>query len=102
MSSVQAKGLFTNSDTLPDLMEQRSAFSCTRGTDLDSLIEDDFKAIDSWLRGSFVRPPPKEPRSYQVEALDAILKGLEGHDRGGNAQTTSKQPDMNWSRWKML
>ena len=73
--------LLTNSDDLPELMNERRGFSCTRGTDLDELTEGELEAIDSWLRGSFVRPQPLDPLSHQAEALDAILKGLEDHDR---------------------
>ena len=37
--------------------------------------------IDNWLRGSLVKPALKTPRPHQTEALDAILQGLEDHDR---------------------
>jgi predicted helicase len=75
------KVLFTNSDEVIDVVSERRDFFCIRGADLDRLTEGDLEVIDNWLRGSFVAPELKTPRPHQAEALDAILKGLEDHDR---------------------
>jgi predicted helicase len=75
------KVLFTNSDEVRDVVSERRDFFCIRGADLDRLTKDDFAVIDSWLQGSLVRPMLKTPLPHQAEALDAILKGLEDHDR---------------------
>ncbi len=75
------KVLFTNSDEDKDVVSERTGFFCIRGADLDRLTADDFEAIDNWLQGSLVRRTLKTPRPHQAEALDAILKGLEDHDR---------------------
>ena len=78
---VGERVLFTNCDDLPSVMDARSGFYCIRGTDLERLTKDDLEAIADWLRGSPFAPKRKEPRPHQSEALEAILSGLEGHDR---------------------
>jgi predicted helicase len=62
-------------------MDDRSGFFCIRGTDLERLTKYDLKAIADWLRGAAFTPQRKEPRPHQSEALEAILAGLEEHDR---------------------
>jgi predicted helicase len=78
---VGARVLFTNCDDLPSVMDARSGFYCIRGTDLERLTKDDLAAIADWLRGAIFAPKRKEPRPHQSEALEAILAGLEEHDR---------------------
>jgi predicted helicase len=78
---VGERVLFTNSDDLPTLMNERSGFFCIRGTDLDRLTSEDFEAIADWLRGAGFKQKRKEPDPHQTEALEAILSGLEDHDR---------------------
>jgi predicted helicase len=78
---VGERVLFTNCDDLPSVMDARSGFYCIRGTDLERLTSDDLKAIADWLRGAAFSPKRKEPRSHQSEALEAILAGLNEHDR---------------------
>jgi superfamily II DNA or RNA helicase len=78
---VSERVLFTNCDDLPAVMDARSGFYCIRGTDLERLTKDDLKAISHWLRGASFTPERKEPRPHQSEALEAILRGLEEHDR---------------------
>jgi superfamily II DNA or RNA helicase len=73
--------LFTNCDDLPAVMDARSGFCCIRGTDLERLTKDDLEAIAEWLRGAAFTPKRKAPRPHQAEALEAILAGLEEHDR---------------------
>ena len=78
---AERKVRFTNRADVKDVVRERTGFFCIRGADLDRLTEGDLGVIDNWLQGSFVRPALKTPRPHQAEALDAILKGLEGHDR---------------------
>jgi superfamily II DNA or RNA helicase len=78
---VGERVLFTNCDDLPAVMNERIGFFCIRGTDLERLTKDDLEAIADWLRGSGFTPTRKEPRPHQSEALEAILGGLEEHDR---------------------
>jgi len=78
---VGGRVLFTNCDDLPAVMDARSGFYCIRGTDLERLTKDDLTAIADWLRGAAFTPKRKEPRPHQSEALEAILAGLEQHDR---------------------
>jgi superfamily II DNA or RNA helicase len=77
----QNRVLFTNSDDLPDLMNERAGFFCVRGTDLDRLDASDFLEIANWLANAVVERPKKKPQPHQVEALDALLPALSAHDR---------------------
>lgn len=73
--------LFTNCDDLPPVLNERRNFFCIRGSDLDRLEVDDFRAIEAWLEdGAFVTPK-KQPKPHQIEALAALLPALEAHDR---------------------
>jgi predicted helicase len=78
---VGERVLFTNCDDLPAVMDARSGFYCIRGTDLERLTKDDLEAIAEWLRGAAFTRKRKEARPHQSEALEAILAGLEEHDR---------------------
>ena len=63
------------------VMDARSRFYCIRGTDLEILTKPDLAAISDWLRGAAYTPKRKAPRPDQSEALEALLVGLEEHDR---------------------
>ena len=78
---VGERVLFTNCDDLSPVMDDRSGFFCIRGNDLDRLTKDDLEAIAGWLRGAAFTPKRKEPLPHQSEALEAILAGLDEHDR---------------------
>ena len=78
---VGERVLFTNCDDLSPVMDDRSGFFCIRGTDLERLTKDDLEAIADWLRGAAFTPKRKEPAPHQSEALEAILAGLDEHDR---------------------
>ena len=78
---VGERVLFTNCDDLPEVMDARRKFFCIRGTDLDRLTKDDLKAIADWVQGAFVTRKRKEPLPHQVEALEAIIAGLDQNDR---------------------
>ena len=78
---VGERVLFTNCDDLSPVMDDRSGFFCIRGTDLERLTADDLEAIADWLRGATFSPKRKEPLAHQLEALEAMLGGLEAHDR---------------------
>ena len=78
---VSERVLFTNSDDLPAVMNQRHDFYCIRGSDLDKLEPRDFEAIWAWLQGAAVSREKKQPQQHQQEALDHILPALEKNDR---------------------
>ena len=78
---VGERVLFTNCDDLSSVMDDRSGFFCIRGTDLERLTKEDLEAIADWLRGAIFTPKRKEPLPHQSEALEAILAGLDEHDR---------------------
>ncbi len=78
---VSQRVLFTNSETLPDLMRDRSGFVAIRGSDLDRLTAEDFEAMREWLHSGLVKLPRKQPMSHQQEALSAIARGLADNDR---------------------
>ncbi len=68
--------LFTNSEDVSEVTDERKDFSSIRGTDLDLLGVEDFNAIRSWLEGGQVVRETHPPRPYQQQALDAILPAL--------------------------
>ena len=73
--------LFTNSNDLPQVMNERRGFFCIRGADLDRLETRDFNAIQCWLESGETVITRKTPRPHQEEALGALLDGFELHDR---------------------
>lgn len=78
---VSQRVLFTNSETLPSLMQDRTGFVAIRGCDLDRLTIDDFEAMREWLHSGKVSLPRKQPMPHQQEALTAIAQGLQSNDR---------------------
>ena len=78
--------LFTNSEDVSKVAEQRKDFSSIRGTDLDALTAEDFDAIHAWLAGKTVTRKPSSPRPYQQRTLDAILQALNGVPNVGRAR----------------
>ncbi|MGD0651407.1 MAG: DEAD/DEAH box helicase family protein, partial [Verrucomicrobiia bacterium] len=78
---VSERVLFTNSDDLPAVLNQRKGFYCIRGSDLDKLERRDFEAISAWLQGAVVSREKKRPQLHQQEALDHLLPALEKSDR---------------------
>lgn len=78
---VSQRVLFTNCETLPSLMQDRSGFVPIRGSDLDRLTAEDFEAMRQWLQTGQVKLPRKQPLPHQQEALMAIAGGLQESDR---------------------
>ncbi|MFH1493507.1 MAG: Helicase associated domain protein [Pseudomonadota bacterium] len=78
---VSQRVLFTNCESLPSLMQDRSGFVPIRGSDLDRLTAEDFEAMRQWLHSGQVRLPRKQPLPHQQEALAAIDRGLVENDR---------------------
>lgn len=78
---VSQRVLFTNCDTLPNLMQDRSGFVAIRGSDLDRLTAEDFTVIREWLHSGQVEFTRKQPRPHQDEALASIAAGLENNNR---------------------
>jgi hypothetical protein len=66
---VHERVLFTNSDDLPEVMNERSGFYCIRGSDLDRLGQADFVAIRQWLETGAARPVRKSPRARCLRTL---------------------------------
>ena len=79
---VGQRVLFTNCETLPSLMQDRSGFVPIRGSDLDRLKAEDFEAMRQWLQSGQVKLARKQPLPHQQEALTAIAMGLQAQDRG--------------------
>jgi superfamily II DNA or RNA helicase len=79
--NIQSRILITNCEDIAKALNDRQGFFCIRGTDLDRLDAENFKAIEAWLEGADYRPPKKQPMDHQKEALAAIETGLEKHDR---------------------
>ncbi|MDP2284933.1 MAG: Helicase associated domain protein [Pseudohongiella sp.] len=78
---VSQRILFTNCETLPSLMQDRSGFIAIRGSDLDRLTKDDLETIHQWLRNRPVKQPQKQPLLHQQEALAKISAGLSENAR---------------------
>lgn len=79
--NIHSRILLTNCDELPSVLNDRQGFFCIRGSDLDRLEAEDFKAIEAWLADSAFQAPKKTPQPHQTEALAALLPALEAHDR---------------------
>ncbi|MCX6916266.1 MAG: Helicase associated domain protein [Verrucomicrobia bacterium] len=78
---IRSRVLLTNCDELPSVLNERQGFFCIRGSDLDRLEADDFRAIETWLADAAFIAPKKQPQPHQTEALAALLPALETHDR---------------------
>ena len=77
---IRSRVLLTNCDELPSVLNERQGFFCIRGSDLDRLEADDFRA-EAWLADAAFIAPKKQPQPHQTEALAALLPALETHDR---------------------
>jgi len=73
--------LFTNSEDISSIAEERSDFGSIRGTDLDKLTPADFAQILNWLKSKRVTFKKKNPRPHQKQALKAIIPALKINDR---------------------
>ena len=73
--------LFTNSENISNIAEERSDFGSIRGTDLDKLTPADFVQILNWLKSKRVTFKKKNPRPHQKQALNAIIPALKINDR---------------------
>ncbi len=78
---VDKRALFTNSESLPDLLRERSGFYVITGNDLDRLEKSDFQAIEQWLSFGQVTRIKKKPLAHQKEALRNIQAALEKENR---------------------
>lgn len=78
---VSQRVLFTNCESLPKLMNDRSGFIAIRGSDLDRLTQEDFEAMREWLINGIIKVPRKLPQPHQKEALSAISSAIEEGDR---------------------
>lgn len=78
---VDQRVLFTNSESLPSVINERSKFFCIRGNDLDRLTTEDFQTINEWLKSGRIVVKQKTPHLHQAEALEAITKGLNENNR---------------------
>jgi superfamily II DNA or RNA helicase len=78
---IHSRVLITNCDDLPAVLNDRQGFFCIRGSDLDRLQPEDFRAIQSWLSESVFEIPKKRPLDHQAEALTALVPALRNEDR---------------------
>ena len=63
---IRSRILFTNCDELASVLNDRQGFFCIRGSDLDRLQPEDFRAIESWLTESPLEIPKKQPLEHQT------------------------------------
>lgn len=73
--------LFTNCDDVSLIAEQRRDVVFIRGSDLDGLTPDDFRAIKEWIAGAAVAIPKKSPKPHQAKAIKNILHAFETKSR---------------------
>ena len=78
---VSQRVLFTNSNDITTVINERSGFYCIRGNDLDRLGRNDFESILKWLKSGVLEIERKAPRPYQENAIKDILNTLKGEDR---------------------
>jgi superfamily II DNA or RNA helicase/DNA-binding SARP family transcriptional activator len=78
---IQSKVVITNCDELPAVINERHNFFCIRGSDLDRLTAEDFKAIEAWVSEAKITIRKSTPFPHQQEALDAIVPALMSEDR---------------------
>ena len=78
---VHLRVLFTNTDSLPTVLDDRSDFYAITGNDLDRLEERDFKAIEEWLKTGKASHIKKNPRPHQEHALRDLNAALDTEDR---------------------
>ena len=75
------KVLVTNSNTIPDKLQDWPNFYPITGNVLDCLEENDFKVIEEWLRTGRVTEFKKTPRPHQEYALRDLNAALDTEDR---------------------
>ena len=79
--NVSQRVLFTNSNDITSVINERSGFYCVRGNDLDRLGRNDFETVLKWLQSSVLEIERKKPLSHQDEAIKDILDALKDEDR---------------------
>ena len=79
--NVSQRVLFTNSNDMPSVINDRTGFHCIRGNDLDRLDRSDFETILKWLQRGTLEVERKTPQPHQDEAIRDILVTLNDDDR---------------------
>jgi superfamily II DNA or RNA helicase len=80
-SNIACRVIFTNSDDIAGVAENRDRYFSIRGTDLDRLERADFSQIASWLDSKEIPRKRKDPMLHQQEALNNILNALQTENR---------------------
>jgi predicted helicase len=78
---VNQRVLFTNSNDIPTIINDRTGFYCIRGNDLDRLGKNDFETILKWLKSGVLEVERKTPQPHQDEAIKDIINAFEDADR---------------------
>jgi superfamily II DNA or RNA helicase len=78
---VNQRVLFTNSNDITSVINERTGFYCIRGNDLDRLGRNDFESILKWLKSGVLEIERKTPQPHQNEAIKDILIALKHEDR---------------------
>ena len=73
--------IFTNCNEVALDAKNRDGMRTVRGIDFDDLTQDDFAAIEAWLKEKPAPVKQLSPRPYQQEAIDGIYNTLSEHDR---------------------
>ena len=78
---VNQRVLFTNSNDITSVINERSGFHCIRGNDLDRLDKNDLETIFKWLQSGNVEVERKTPLPHQDDAIKDILTALKDDNR---------------------
>ncbi|RJP78974.1 MAG: hypothetical protein C4522_10650 [Desulfobacteraceae bacterium] len=78
---LKRRVLFTNSERLPSVLEDRTGFYVVRSSDLERLTQEDFTVIESWLGGKSISKKKKNPKPHQKEAIADILNAFKSEGR---------------------
>ncbi|MFQ5714547.1 MAG: Helicase associated domain protein [Candidatus Scalinduaceae bacterium] len=79
--NVSQRVLFTNSNDITSVINERTGFYCIRGNDLDRLDRNDFETILKWLQSGVLDIERKTPQPHQDESIKDILIALKHEDR---------------------
>ena len=78
---VSKRVLFTNSNDITSVINERTGFYCIRGNDLDRLDRNDFETILKWLQSGVLEIERKKPQPHQDEAIKDIINAFKDGDR---------------------
>ncbi|MFQ5685555.1 MAG: Helicase associated domain protein [Candidatus Scalindua sp.] len=77
---VNQRVLFTNSNDITSVINERSGFHCIRGNDLDRLGKNDFNNILKWLKSGVLEVERKRPQPQCTEGVKIVFSTYQSAD----------------------